>query len=275
MSLNLANPVRRAWDEGRAATLGWCSIPSSISAEALALLGWDAVVIDLQHGMMDYSTTVGMLHAIEAVGGSGMVRVPWNDPGLIMKLLDAGSIGVICPMVGTREECERFVGACRYAPKGYRSFGPLRVSRYYRHLPEYLEHAEQQTIVFAMIETAEGMANIDSIAATPGLDGLYLGPSDLALSSGVGMPGLDREDDFIQDAHRKLIAACRRHGLRAGLNANSVDYARQMLDLGYDMICLQSDLGLLQLAGEALLADMRNVAGAAGALRGGPGGDEG
>lgn len=255
MSDKSTHPVRRVWAEGKAAIAGWLSIPNSVSAEALAQLDWDTVVIDMQHGLFDFGDVVHILQAMQ--GTATMVRVPWNEPGLVMKVLDAGAVGVICPMISTRAECEQFVGACRYPPTGYRSFGPLRASGYYRAMAEYIETAQEQTLVFAMIETVEGMANIDAIASVPGLDGIYLGPSDLAMSAGVGVPGLDRGDGFILDAHKTMVAAARRHGIRAALNANAVDYAGQMIELGYDMVCLHSDLGLMQMAGQQILRDMR------------------
>lgn len=259
MATPMDNPLRSTWQQGRAAISGWCYIPSPVSAEAMAMIGWDLLTIDMQHGMIGYQDVVAMLPAVEAAGTSAMVRVPWNDPGTVMKVLDAGAIGVICPMVNNRAESARFVEACRYAPAGYRSFGPLRVSRYYHRLAEFMATSDGGPVALAMIETEEGLRNIDEIAATPGLDGLYLGPSDLALSMGAGTPGLDRSDEFVMNAHRTVLDACRRHGIRAGLNVNGADYAAKMIELGYDLICLHSDLGLMRTAGESLLSSFRRL----------------
>jgi 4-hydroxy-2-oxoheptanedioate aldolase len=255
-----ANPLRAAWKDGRAAISGWCYMPSPVAAEAMAMLDWDLLTIDMQHGLVGYQDVVAMLPAIEAAGAGAMVRVPWNDPGTVMKVLDAGAIGVICPMINNREECTRFVEACRYAPDGYRSFGPLRVSRYYHHIGAVMAAPDGGPVTLAMIETEEGLRNIDEIAATPGLDGLYLGPSDLTLSMGQGQPGLDRTDSFVMEAHRTVLEACRRHGIRAGLNVNAAAYAARMIEFGYDLICLHSDLGLMRAAGEALLTEVRSLA---------------
>ncbi len=249
------NPLRAVWAEGRAAVSGWCYVPSATTAEAMALLDWDVVTIDMQHGLIGYGDVVAMLPAIDAGGACAMVRIPWNDEGVAMKVLDAGAIGVICPLVNSAAECRRFVAACRYAPEGIRSFGPIRASRFYHGIEAFLA-AGEAPVTLAMIETVEAMRNLDEIAATPGLDGLYLGPSDLALSAGRGQPQLDRGDGFIMEAHRALLAACRQNGLKAGLNVNSAHYAAEMIDLGYDLVCLHSDLGLMRAAGERLLDDI-------------------
>src|SRR5215468_1357526 len=138
------NKVHSIWKSGGSALNGWLTIPSSWSAEVMANQGWDSVTIDMQHGLIDYQMALGMLQAISTTQTTPLVRVNWNEPGIIMKMLDAGAYGVICPMLYTREQVEAFVGACRYPPKGYRSIGPTRASIYGGS--DYLEHANETVL---------------------------------------------------------------------------------------------------------------------------------
>ncbi|MEJ0068379.1 MAG: aldolase/citrate lyase family protein [Pseudomonadota bacterium] len=156
-----------------------------------------------------------MLQGISTTAVTPMARVPWNDPAIIMKSLDAGCYGIICPMINTREECERFVRACRYAPKGYRSSGPIRASLYGG--PDYAEKANETILTFAMIETKEAVGNLDAILSTPELDAIYVGPSDLSLTYGFG-PGLDRAEPEMEKIIGTIIAACKKHNIKAGIH---------------------------------------------------------
>jgi 4-hydroxy-2-oxoheptanedioate aldolase len=176
------NNLRSIWKRGGAVINGWLGIPSGVAAENMAQAGWDSLTVDLQHDLVDYQAAVSMFQAITTTPTVPMARVPWNEPGIIMKLLDAGSYGIICPMINTRAEAEAFVGACRYAPDGYRSFGPLRATWYAG--ADYVKGANSTVLAFAMIETTKALGNLDEIMSTPGLDGIYIGPSDLGLSMG-------------------------------------------------------------------------------------------
>src|SRR2546430_741853 len=124
------NRVRSIWQAGGHVVNGWLAIPSSVSAEAMAHAGWDSLTIDLQHRLVGYTSAVPMLQAISTTNVTPLARVPWNEPGIIGKLLDAGCMGIVCPMINSRQECEAFVGACRYPPMGYRSHGPTRATIY-------------------------------------------------------------------------------------------------------------------------------------------------
>jgi 4-hydroxy-2-oxoheptanedioate aldolase len=125
-----ANRLREIWKKGEAVVNGWLSIPSSFSAEVMAHQGFDSLTVDMQHGVVDYQVAVTMLQAISTTSAIPLARVPWNDPARLMKILDAGVYGVICPMINTREEAEALVRACKYAPRGFRSWGPVRASIY-------------------------------------------------------------------------------------------------------------------------------------------------
>ncbi|HEX5262825.1 MAG TPA: aldolase/citrate lyase family protein, partial [Phenylobacterium sp.] len=165
-----ANRLKEIWAAGKPVINGWCNMPGAFSAEVMAGMGWDAVTIDTQHGLLGYEQMVAMLQAISTTPAVPLVRVSWNEPGEIMRALDAGAYGVICPMINDAAECARFVEACRYPPAVYRSSGPIRAAIYGG--PDYLAKANGEMLAFAMIETAGGLENLEAIVATPGLDGV-------------------------------------------------------------------------------------------------------
>ena len=171
------NNVKEIWKNGKAVINGWLAIPNSFSAEIMSHENWDSLTIDIQHGLNDYSTSISMLQAISTTEKVPLARVPWNEPGIIMKMLDAGTYGIICPMINTKEECEKFVKACRYAPQGYRSVGPLRASIYGGQ--DYIQNANNEILTMAMIESKEAVKNLDEILSVKGLDAIYIGPADL------------------------------------------------------------------------------------------------
>jgi 4-hydroxy-2-oxoheptanedioate aldolase len=218
----------------------------------MAHAGYDALVIDMQHGLMDHA---GMLAMLQAMGTlPPLVRASWNEPSALMRPLDAGAYGVICPMISTRSECEAFVAACRYPPKGLRSYGPTRslVSLG----PDYATRAEPLT--FALIESAAGLANVEAIAQVPGLTGLYVGPWDLSLDLGLPKPGnlLDQEllracDTIRESAHR--------HGLIAGIYTGSAEEGCRMAARGFRLVNIANDTGLLQ---RGAVAEIRKARGA-------------
>lgn len=248
------NRVKAIWAAGRAVVNGWCAIPSSYSAEVMAHMGWDTLAIDAQHGIIDYQAMVTMLQAISTTAVTPLVRVPWNHPADVMKALDAGAYGIICPMVNTRADCEAFVGACRYAPRGYRSSGPARATLYGG--ADYTAMANDTIVALAMIETREALANLDAIVSTPELDAVYIGPSDLSVSLGLAH-GLDREEGIVQDAIKSVLAACRRHGIKAAIHTGSTSYARRMIAMGFDLVTVLGDSRLMVLAGNQALKEMR------------------
>ena len=248
------NRLKQIWAEGKPVINGWCNMPGGFLAEAVASMGWDAVTIDTQHGLIGYSEMVAMLQAMAAAPVTPMVRVPWNSPGEIMKALDAGAYGIICPMINDRAEAQAFVGACRYPPKGYRSFGPIRAAMYAG--AGYYPEANDELLTFAMIETAAGLTNVDEIVATPGLDGIYVGPSDLSLSHG-GFPGQDSQEPGLLTKFEVILAACKRVGIHTGVHTTSVAYAQQMLAMGFDLVTVGGDMRWL-MTGRREAKDMRD-----------------
>lgn len=233
-----ANTLKEIWAKGNAVVNGWCSIPSSFSAEVMAHQGFDSITIDMQHGVVDYQVAVTMLQAISTTPTIPLARVPWNDPPQLMKILDAGAYGVICPMINTREETEALVRACKYPPRGIRSWGPVRASFYAG--ADYGDHANDNILVIPMIETAAALRNLDDILSVPGVDAIYVGPADLSLALGC-KPRLDQTDPPVVEALKKIVAACRNRGIPAGLHNNTATYAAKMIEQGYQFVSLASD----------------------------------
>ena len=232
------NTLRTIWKRGEAAVNGWLSIPSGFSAEVMAHQGFDSLTVDMQHGVVDYQVGVSMLQGISTTGVIPLARVPWNDPARIMKILDAGAYGIICPMVNTREQAEALVQACRYPPRGYRSWGPVRASLYMG--ADYGDRANEDIIVMPMIETAEAIKNLDDILSVPGVDAVYVGPSDLSLAFGC-KPRLDQTDAPVVEAQQVIVKACKKHGVIAGIHNATAAYAVKMIAEGYQFVTLASD----------------------------------
>jgi 4-hydroxy-2-oxoheptanedioate aldolase len=250
------NHVKRAWREGKTTFGAWLSLPSSFSAEVMAHQGFDWLCIDMQHGVIDYQMAVSMLQAISTKDPVPFVRVPWNEPGIIGKMLDAGAYGIIIPMVNSRAEAEAAVGACRYAPAGYRSFGPVRAAYYAG--TDYFAHANDEVACIPMIETATAIAGLADIMTVPGIDAVYVGPADLSITLGLA-PGMDNTDPSFDDALQAVVAACGRHGITPGIHSTAA-IAPKRLEQGFRMITVSSDTGSMASAAAGDLRTVREVA---------------
>lgn len=248
------NLALSAWRDGRQTVGCWLSLANTYSAEALAKLGFDWVCVDLQHGLLDYTDLTHLLPAISSSDATPIVRVPWNEPYEIMKALDAGAYGVIVPMINDRAEAERAVAACRYPPDGNRSFGPIRAALYGGR--GYAKEANGQVACIAMIETQQGLDNLDEIVATPGLDAVYIGPSDLALALGLPAVG-DTDQAEHAEAVARILAACQKAGIGAGIHTSSLQYTRRYLAAGFNLVTLGSDAGFMMRAAAEDLAAVR------------------
>jgi 4-hydroxy-2-oxoheptanedioate aldolase len=251
------NTIRDIWRRGGCALNGWLHIPNAFATELMAHQGWDSLTIDMQHGVVDYGAALGMLQAIATTATIPLARVPWNEPGIIMKMLDAGCFGIICPMINTRAECEAFVGACRYPPRGYRSFGPLRAALYAGS--DYAARADRIVITMAMIETRQAIENIEEIVQTPGLDALYIGPADLGQSLGFGAT-MDPTEPEVLAAIDLVSASARRHGVIVGMHTGSVEYARHMAAKGMQFLTIGSDARLLAGVAQRTVMAFRDTA---------------
>jgi len=248
------NRLRSIWGGGGTVVNGWVHIPSSFSVEVLAHSGLDSLTVDMQHGPVDYADLVAMLQAISTTDTVPVVRVPWQDPGLVMRALDAGAYAVICPMVDTPGQAEAFVGACRYPPAGYRSYGPFRAALYGGE--DYTEHANQAVVAIAMIETREALENLNDILTVDGLDGVFVGPSDLGQSLGYG-PGADRDELEVVEAIDMVVSAARDRGLAAGIFAGTPEHATRMIEKGFNFVNVSTDVQLLAGAAAEVVAQLK------------------
>ncbi len=259
------NRLRTLWQNDQAAVNGWLAIANSFSAEVMAHQGWDTLTIDLQHGVVDYQAMVTMLQAVSTTPTVPIVRVPWLEPGILMKALDAGAYGVICPMVNTREDAQKLVAWTTYAPRGTRSFGPVRALMYGG--ADYPERANDTVVRFAMIETAQALDNLDAILSVEGLDAVYVGPSDLSLSLGC-RPVFDDVDPKAAQAIDHIVERATAHGVKAGIHNGIPAGALARIAKGYRFVTLGSDARLLAAGSQQLLAPMRASAPAAPAASG-------
>jgi len=232
------NRVKKLWREGKPAVGGWLSLPHCVVAETMAHTGLDWLCVDMQHGCIDYSDAVPMLTAISTTNVTPFVRVPWNEPAMIMKVLDAGAYGVIVPMVSNRKEAEQAVAACRYPPVGMRSNGPNRVLLYAGS--DYQKHANDEVACVVMIETPEGIEKMEEIVTTPGLDAAYIGPTDLALALGLP-PVMDNDEPKHVATVNRILDACKRAGIVAGIHTNSSKYSQRYIDQGFRMVMMVPD----------------------------------
>ena len=251
------NRLRTLWQSGGAAVNGWLAIANSFSAETMAHQGWDTLTIDLQHGVVDYQAMVPMLQAISTTDTVPLVRVPWLEPGILMKSLDAGAYGVICPMVNTREDAQKLVAWTHYAPRGTRSFGPVRALLYGG--ADYPKHANDTIVTFAMIETAQALDNLDDILSVEGLDAIYIGPSDLSLALGC-KPVFDDVEPLVAQAIDHILARAKAHGLRARIHNGRTDVALGRIAKGFDFVTVSSDARLMAAGAQAMVKAMKGPA---------------
>lgn len=248
------NRLREIWQSGGAVVNGWLAIPNSFSAETMAHQGWDSLTIDMQHGVIDYQAMVTMLQAISTTNTVPVVRVPWLEPGILMKSLDAGAYAVICPMINTREDAEKLVAYTHYAPQGTRSFGPVRALLYGG--ADYPQHANKTIVSFAMIETKQALDNLDDILSTPGLDAIYIGPSDLSIALGC-KPTFDDLDPPAAQAVDHILARAKAHGVVAGIHNGTPEAALKRIAKGFQFVTIGSDARLMAAGSQDILAKMK------------------
>jgi len=248
------NRLRTLWQGNRCAVNGWLAIPSSFSAEVMANQGWDTLTVDMQHGVIDYAQMVTMLQAISTTPTVPIVRVPWLEPGIIMKSLDAGAYAIICPMINSREDAQRLVSYTHYAPRGSRSVGPVRANLYGG--ADYLAKANDTVVVFAMIETRQALDHLDDILSVEGLDAVYIGPSDLSMVLGC-RPVFDDVDPPVAQAIAHILARAKAHGLRAAVHNGLPEVAKARAAMGFDLVTLSSDARILTNTSQQLLAAMK------------------
>jgi 4-hydroxy-2-oxoheptanedioate aldolase len=249
------NKLKEIFKQGGSAINGWLQIPNSFTAELMANQNWDSLTLDMQHGVIDYSHAISMLQAISTTNVMPLARVNWNEPGQIMKILDAGAYGIICPMVSNKKEAENFVQACMYPPRGYRSYGPIRGLVYGG--PDYADEANNEILKFAMIETKESLDNLDEIMKTPGLDGIYIGPADLSLALGE-KPSFDKpEGDPVYEVIMKILEHAKKNKIIAGIQNGQPEYADKMIKKGFQLVTIGTDQRFMTAAAKAALGVIR------------------
>lgn len=260
------NRLRDVLERGEPAVSAWMSIDSAYLAEVLAHCGYDAVTVDLQHGMFGIDRAISLLQAVSAGPAVPMARCPSRDPAMIGKLLDAGAYGIVCPGVDTADQAAAFVSACRYPPSGARSYGPSRGLLYGG--PDYVSQADTTILTWAMVESATALENLDAILATAGLDGVYVGPNDLALSLGE-IPGRSQPPARVAAALVRVAEAAHAAGRWAGVFCADAHVAREMVELGYDLVTPGNDVGVIRAAAAKRIAIARGLAGDGAQFHGG------
>jgi 4-hydroxy-2-oxoheptanedioate aldolase len=231
----------------------WLGINHSFVAEVVVRQGFDVAIIDMQHGLQNTSDIAVMLQVVQP-HVAGMVRVPWTDAATIMKVLDMGAEGVIVPLVNTPDEANMIVSACRYPPHGIRSYGPTRAAHVF---PDYVKKANDSLAIFAMIETAEGLANLESICKTPGLTGIFIGPADLSYALGLE-PQADNPEPKHMDAVKRIVQVCKENQLVVGIYGDDPAYLKQSVAWGIQLVVVATDTTLLSRSAKQKLLLFQN-----------------
>jgi 4-hydroxy-2-oxoheptanedioate aldolase len=244
-----ANPLRGWWRDGTQTVGTWCSLPAPAAVEAVAQSGFDWVIVDWQHGHFGDDQLGTMILVAAHAGAVPLVRVPLNDPWLIQKALDLGGYGVVVPLVNSAADAQRAAAATRYPPRGVRSFGPIRASRAIGWEPEA---ANREVVCIVQIETREGLDAVEEIAAVDGVDALFVGPADLAISLGLPL-GSNELDDHLDPVHR----VARERGLALGRHVDTADHARKLFDAGYSFVAVGGDSEFLGAAAATTAREAR------------------
>jgi 4-hydroxy-2-oxoheptanedioate aldolase len=249
------NKLKQLLKSNNTVACGWLHIPNSWSAEVMANAGWDCVTVDMQHGLQSIETAIQMMQGISTTETVPLARSSWNTPGEIMRLLDGGAYGIICPMINSKEECESFVGACKYPPFGYRSFGPTRARVYAGK--DYGEYANDEILTLAMVETSQAIENIIEICAVEGLDGIFIGSGDLELS--LKATNQNYTTALFDQAIDTVLRECQDRNLVAGVWCSTIEDAKKMIDKGFKFIALKSDSMMLTEYAKEQSSALKNI----------------
>jgi 4-hydroxy-2-oxoheptanedioate aldolase len=246
------NAVRAAAADGRPAVGAWVALPSGLGAEILGQVGFDFLLLDTQHGGVTWDNMLTVLQGMAASASTALVRVGWNSPELIMRALDLGAGGVVVPMVSTPQQAAEAAAATRYPPSGNRSFGPLRRGA----TPA---RANADVLCLPMIETVDGLANLEAIVATEGVDGVFVGPMDLALSLGHLALDYTAFHPAVLDAIDEVVRVCHRHHKLAGTVSLGPSGTADMLGRGIDFLTVGADGGYLRQGAQRDLALVKSL----------------
>ena len=246
--------LKSLWESGDVTTCAWLGINHSYVAELFARQDFDCIALDLQHNPNEPKDILSMIQAIELAQKPTFIRAASQDGAVLMKALDAGVHGVIVPLINTPEEAAKVVSACLYPPQGSRSFGPYRASMV---IENYVAQANDQVAIFAMIETAEGLKNLESICQTPGLTGIFIGPADLSFALGLA-PKADNEDPKHIETVKHIIAICKKYKLVVGIYSDNPVYGQQAAEWGIQLIVVASDARLITSAATQRISAFKN-----------------
>ncbi len=253
----MKNRLKRIIEAGKVAVGGEISTPCPDIAEIMASIGFDWIFVDTEHAPFDIYALQTVLQAIKGTDTVPVVRPAWNDRVLIKRVLDVGAFGVVIPWVNTKEDAEAAVSYCKYPPNGLRGWGPRRASLYYMRTQDYLETADDEILVFAQIETAEAMKNLEDIISVEGIDGVLVGPADLSFSLRVP---LQFQHPLLKRAIEKVVTLGKAAGLPIGILCGGPDVAKEYVKMGFQMITIGNDVTLLRNGCEsALSAFARNT----------------
>jgi 4-hydroxy-2-oxoheptanedioate aldolase len=252
--------LARRLKAGEAVYTAWCGLPYPLVAEITGREGFVAVTLDSQHGLWDVASLVAGIAAVHQGGAAPIVRVPVGDYAVVSRALDFGAEGIIAPMINTQADARAFAAAAKYPPIGERSWGPHRATMLggIADQKDYLAQANDLTVTFAMTETRTALANLDAIAGTPGIDGLFLGPSDLsiALSEGRSLDPLSKEVEGHLD---RIVAACQKAGKIPGAYCHSAERAVALAKRGVRFLAVSSDMGFLRAGAAAQLKVLKGA----------------
>jgi 4-hydroxy-2-oxoheptanedioate aldolase len=246
--------LKSRWAAGEVLGCAWLGINHSFVVELFARQDFDCITLDMQHNMNESADLVGLLQAIELSNKPTLIRAASHDSAVLMKALDAGVHGVIVPLINTATEAAKVVSACLYPPLGTRSYGPFRASFVF---PNYVDQANDNIEIFAMIETAEGLKNLDSICQTPGLTGIFIGPADLSYALGLA-PRADNDDPKHLETVAHIVATCKKHNLVVGIYSDDPAYARRAAAQGIQLIVIASDARLISNAAAQKIAAFKH-----------------
>lgn len=248
------NFVKSKLKAGKPAVGTWVEAPYPDIAEQLSTMGFDWLVFDIEHGTYSFPQVQVMMQAMNAYETClPMVRVPINEPVYFKWALDIGARGVVVPMVNSKEEAENAVKSCKYPPEGFRGCGPRRASRYGARYREYVEGANEDTLVVVMIESEKAIQNIDEILSVKGVDAIFVGPDDLSLNLGIFQ---QREDPKFVSALKVILESCHKHGVAPGMHCNENNISAA-ISQGFQFVALNDDDTFLQLGARQCLEKVK------------------
>jgi len=256
------NTLKRRLLEGETVLGSWLTVPDALSAEAMAALGWDWLLIDMEHSPAALHEAAAMLTALRTTDVTPIVRPAWNESSHIQRVLDLGAFGIVVPVVNTADDARRVVNDARFPPLGERSRGGIRANLAWRTDPmTYFEDSNGEILVLPQCETALAVSNIDAILAVEGIDGVFVGPNDLAASTGKHWPNAWLRDDDYMALIRRITAATQRANKVAGILARDAGMAKEMADLGYRFIGVGGDVNFMTAGAKRALDEARSTIG--------------